>query len=180
MQMKLIVIRHALTESNKKRVINSQYDELLSKEGQEQIPDLLVRLQNYSFDVIYSSPLKRAVLTALPIAKERGLEINVDKRLIEVDAGSFTKKPYESTIKYFGLDSSDLLSTYDYDMTKFGGESSIQVNNRVNSFIKDLKSKPDQTILVVSHGGVIRWFYYICDNKKVGKFPNLSVHKFEI
>src|SRR3712207_3853889 len=41
-------------------------------------------------DAIYSSPLERARETAAPIAARRGLKVQTDKGLLEVDIGEWT------------------------------------------------------------------------------------------
>jgi broad specificity phosphatase PhoE len=178
--MKLIVIRHALTEANEQEFINGQFDDLLSENGRKEIPSIVKKLHPYKFDVIYSSPLKRAMETAMPVAEDHKVEIDVDRHLIEVNMGSFTRKPFASTVEELGMHSSELLNTYAYDLRSYGGESSEEVKHRVNSFLSDLKTSNHSSVLVVTHGGIIRWFYYLCKGEKVGRSPNLSVHAFEI
>jgi len=178
--MKLFVVRHAATEANEKKIINGQYDDVLSSNGRKEIPALIEQLKDYEFDAIYSSPLKRAMETAMPIAESYNVEINIDRRLIEVGMGSFTRLPYEATVEVFGKNSRDLLSTYTYDLTAYGGESAEQVRHRVDSFIQELRLKKHKSVLIVTHGGTLRWIYFLCSGKKVQGFPNLSVHQFSI
>ncbi len=178
--MKLLVIRHATTKGNEQRIINGLYDDELTEAGRAELPALVERLHGEAIDAVFASPLARAVDTAMPVAKDHGLELHVDSRLSEVAMGTFTRQPYESTLPVFGYNSSDLLSTYSYDMTAYGGESAAQVQERVQAFLNDLKQEPYQTALVVTHGGIIRWIYYLCKGEKVHGFPNLSVHEFEL
>jgi broad specificity phosphatase PhoE len=178
--MKLIVVRHAITASNEQGLISGRFDNSLSESGQKEVSELVPKLHSYKFDLIYSSPLKRTLETATPIAKDHGLEIKTDPRIIEVNMGIFTRKPYASTVPAFGKISSQLLDTYVYDLRAYGGETSEEVQQRVSSFIDSLKKRSDNSVLVVTHGGIIRWFYYLCNGEKVGRFPNVSIHIFDI
>lgn len=116
----------------------------------------------------------------MAVAEDHKVEIDVDRRIIEVNMGSFTGQSFESTVEAFGKTSSDLLSTYAYDLKAYGGESSEEVKQRVSAFLDDLKASGYSSVLIVAHGGIIRWFYYLCSGEKVGRSPNLSVHEFEI
>src|SRR3990167_9761152 len=100
--MEVILVRHGLTENNKKGITNGRIDEPLADEGIEQAQELARRLKDKPIDVIYSSPLKRATFTALPIAEKIGRTINIDHRLIEVDFGDFEGKPNSEVEKILG------------------------------------------------------------------------------
>ncbi len=176
--MQLYAIRHARTSSNERQIINGQYDDEISAGGRQEIPLLVEKLRPHKFDTIYSSPLRRAMGTALPIAEEHNVDINVDRRIIEVNMGSFSNKPYDSMVPIFGKTSSELLDTYEYDLRKYGGESAEEVRARVNSFMGELKTANYAAVLVVTHGGIIRWLHYLINGRKTGKVPNLSIHKF--
>ena len=97
-----------------------------------------------------------------------------------MDFGSFTTKSWESTKPVFGLDSKALLDSYTYDFTNYGGESAEQVKKRIEDFLSDLCKLPNQSPLLVTHGGIIRWLYYILKGNKHGVQPNASVHNFQI
>ena len=178
--MQVIAIRHAATEFNEKELINGVIDEPLSAKGLQQLPGLVDSLRSYTFSVIYASPLQRSVQTAQPIAERYKLPIRIDKRLIEVNLGSFNGQSWDATIPDFGLNSSGVLSSCEYDFTPYGGESADETRARVRNFIDELKTKPHDQPLVVCHGGILRWFYYLCTGQKAGRIPNSSVHIFEL
>ncbi|MHB1864895.1 MAG: histidine phosphatase family protein [Candidatus Saccharimonadales bacterium] len=178
--MQIIVIRHASTEYNNSRLINGQHDESLSPEGHKELPGLVKKLKAYDFNIIYSSPLKRAVQTALPIAEARDLQINIDRRLIEVDFGIFTAKNWESLRTVFGVNSSGLLDSYNYDLKPYGGESAKEVEARIQDFLNDLLKSSGAQPLIVTHGGIIRWFYLLLTGNKTTGHPNSSIHVFNM
>ena len=178
--MRIIVVRHASTSYNANHLINGQHDDPLSSQGLKELPELVNKLKAYDFTLIYSSPLKRALKTAEAISGARDLAINIDPRLKEVNFGSFTSQNWDSMKEIFGLDSRALLDTYDYDLTEYGGESSSQVKKRVQNFLNDLPKKSDQNLLIVTHGGIIRWLYLLCANQKTSVHPNSSIHIFNL
>ncbi len=178
--MKLYVARHSQTEGNVRGEINGQLDDPLTSQGINDIDGLVAQLHDAKLDAVFCSTLSRAVMTATPIAKDHSLEPTQDKRLVEVGMGTYEGQSYKSTIQKFGLDSPGLLSTYAYDMTPYGGESAEQVKERVSSFIDELKNKDLDFALVVTHGGIIRWFHYLCTGEKIGSSTNLSVREYDL
>jgi broad specificity phosphatase PhoE len=178
--MEVLLLRHAETDFNEQQLINGQIDEPLSKAGRLHLPEIARLVTTEDLTVIYSSPLVRAVDTAQPIADLHGLTIIKDPHLIEVNCGSFSGKPWDSTIEVFGKSCSALLSSEEYDFTNYGGERSAQVRARVEDFLTYLKSKPDQTPLIVTHGGIIRMFYAICTGEIPAHIPHAEVSRLTV
>jgi alpha-ribazole phosphatase len=85
--------------------------------------------------------MQRAVQTAAPIAKHYGIPFHKDARITEINLGTFNGKGWDSTIPAFGLNSSQLLSTCEYDFTPYGGENADETRARVVRFIDDVKQK---------------------------------------
>lgn len=171
--MEIILVRHGITESNVKGITNGQgYDDNLTKEGKVQAYKLGERLASEKIEQIYSSPLKRATETALPIAEKINKPIDIDIRLIEVSFGNLEGKPNLDIGKVLGKSQTEAFNDYQYDFRPFGGESSKEVETRVRSFLKDLKRQPYKKVLIISHGGIVRWIRYICTGEKVGPHPN--------
>jgi broad specificity phosphatase PhoE len=170
--MNLIVVRHGITEFNKQERLNGLIDESLAEEGQQQARELVDRLSGKPIDAIYTSPLKRTVETAEPIAKKLGLPINPDRRIIEVDFGQLTGKTQTEVDAMLGQTMVEMLSSYNYDFHELSGESVEGVNQRVSSFINELKTKDHQTVLIITHGGIIRMINYVVTGQKIGFQPN--------
>jgi broad specificity phosphatase PhoE len=61
---RIYLIRHGETESNRKGVFRGRLDIPLSQNGREQAVDLRRYFENIPVDVVYTSPLQRAVETA--------------------------------------------------------------------------------------------------------------------
>ncbi len=84
----IYIIRHGQTELNIRNVLQGRSNHPLNETGIRQAEEAAERLRGISFDIVYSSPLIRAVQTAKILAP--GREPVIDERLIEMDYG-----PYE-------------------------------------------------------------------------------------
>jgi len=179
--VRILVIRHAKTIYNEKELINGSIDDdSLSAAGIAQIPQIIESIKKYTFTELYSSTMVRSIDTAKPIAEYFHVPLLEDARLVEVDLGSFNGQPWESTTPIFGLNSSGLLSSCEYDFSPYGGESAEDTRVRLTSFVNDLKQKPTSKPLIVCHGGIMRWFYFLSTGDKSGRIPNGTVFELEI
>lgn len=170
--MEVIIARHGVTHSNQNGITNGRLDEALAPEGKAQALALAERLKGLGIEKIYSSPLQRATATAQPLAKKLGQEIELDERLIEVSFGDFEGKPNQELIDHLGKGPRELFDDYKYDFSSFNGESSEQVEARVRSFLDDLKKQDYRLVLIVTHGGILRWINYLITGEKIGASPN--------
>ena len=139
-------VRHGETDLNspiRKMQGISDYD--LNINGIKQAEITRDKLAGENFDIIISSPLKRAKHTAEIINELKNIDIIFDNRIIERNYGQLEGKEYN--IEYCNLD---------YDFESIGGESIQNYKDRLNDFILDIKKKYyDKKVLVVAHNGVI-------------------------
>ena len=88
--LKIYLVRHRQVNHNLRRIY-SREDEDLNETGISEAYELKENISNISYDVIISSPLKRAVQTA-NIINKYNKEIIIDERLRERDPGSLSGK----------------------------------------------------------------------------------------
>jgi len=154
--MRLLIARHGQTKHNLDHRYQGITDAPLNQTGMSQSDKLAGRLSNEQIDVIYSSDLIRCVQTAESIAKEHGLNINKDERLREISFGEWEGMSYNE----IQARSPDLLEKWMADpahVSPPNGETLIQLAVRVKSIVDEMKTQhTDQTVLIVTHGGVIR------------------------
>lgn len=170
--MKLILVRHGETEENKKGILQGHLHGTLSKEGIGQVKKLALRLKDERIDVIYSSDLKRASDTAKEIAKfHPGVELFLVKELREKDQGCLTGK---------------LVSEVDWSKPR-DTEKKEAMHKRAKAILDEVYGKyKNQTVLFVSHGGLIKVLISILTNnsledlKKMENLSNTSLSIFEI
>ena len=145
--MKLFIVRHGVTDYNLAHLLQGRTDIPLNNIGKKQAIELGEELGDLPIDMIYTSPLVRAKETAFLL--HLPCSIRIDERLIERDLGIF-----EGT------------SQRDYNKRKYGKYSKkermdgveplCEIWDRLDSFFQELKQKPYETVLIVTHGGVIQ------------------------
>ena len=141
------IVRHGQTEKNKKNLLQGRSNLPLNEEGRRQAAAAgeYFRKHGIVFDEIYSSPLDRAVETALLIAGENQ-EIITDERLLEMDYG-----PYE------GIDLADppaeiitFFKDFVHNPAPDGMEQLSDVVRRTGEFMEEIKGS-DKNILISLH-----------------------------
>ena len=86
----LLLIRHGENEYTAKHKLAGYIPDVhLNERGQQQAQALAEALKDVPIKAIYSSPLERAVETATPIATTRGLEVQLESRLLETNVGKW-------------------------------------------------------------------------------------------
>jgi broad specificity phosphatase PhoE len=172
--MEVIIVRHGLSQANVDGTIGVN-NTPLTNDGWQQAEELASKLKDESLDAIFCSPLKRCRQTAEPISKLLNQIPIVDERLREVEWGSFDGKTKEDIAAAVGMEPKDYLDTYAYDFTKFGGESYINLEDRLHQLLDDLKAKPYKKVLVVTHGAPVRMLNYLLTGQKIKYQPNAVI-----
>lgn len=151
--MEIYVVRHGLTELNKKGKVNGQIDEPLAPEGFEQARDAVVLIPK-TITHIYVSPLLRARQTA-EIINEETRPIIVHPGLSEIHMGSLAGKAW--TEMEDGLKLKQKHRSVQFDYSPYGGESASGIMTRVRIFLEEIHVKHGHhEVLLVTHGGIIR------------------------
>ena len=127
----------------------------LSEEGHRQAKLVANRLKNYSIQQLYSSHLIRAVETAEDISDVLELPVQELIGMEEIDFGELTGHTAEYVKEHFG-DFRRERNEHISDLAYPGGECGADVIRRVFPVLMELIHESDETIAIVSHGGVIR------------------------
>ena len=145
--MKIYFVRHGKTDASTGDAIS--HDDPLNEEGMNQAKEIALQLKDVHFDVVISSPLRRATQTADAINIHHGLPITKDERWRERDLE-----------KYMSLDAWDEAFNFNNKAALDGVEPLKDFFQRVYAALDDLKLKYDsKTVLVTSHGGVHHALY---------------------
>ncbi len=154
--LELILIRHGETEWNKKEVFRGRANVALNKTGIKQAEAVAKYLSAEKIDIIYSSPLKRALKTAQAIARYQKLRVNKSEGLTDFDYGEWQGLTVaEVNQKYLGL-YQDWLDTPE-QLRVPGGESLESVARRAMPFIQDAVTRQREgKIALVSHRVVLK------------------------
>jgi 2,3-bisphosphoglycerate-dependent phosphoglycerate mutase len=145
--MRVYLIRHGETDYNRERRMQGHGEVPLNDTGIAQVTRLAQRLAGESIDHIYSSDLRRTVMTASIIASHTGAPLTYDAGFRERDPGELTGGTYEAGIGFFA----------DPDFIPPGGESVSIFETRVRAVFNDLAEREHgrgRRVAVVSHGMV--------------------------
>lgn len=149
----IVLIRHAEAENAQGRAIG-QTDLPLSETGKKQASRLSKSLLDVRFNKIFSSPLSRTMCTAETIATNAAMPIIESPELAEINLGDWDGLSF-ARIK---TDFPDAYHRRGQDIAGFrppGGESFLDLKERVKPFIDSLEEQELPTLLV-THAGVIR------------------------
>jgi alpha-ribazole phosphatase len=150
----VLLVRHGATDWNINKRAQGQADIALTEKGKLQALDTAEQLKNFDVDAVYSSDLSRARDTAKAIADVHGLGVIEDPRFREIDQGEWTGLPVDEIKQRWP----DLWGPARHYSTRPGGESPQQVRQRSLEALKEAVAQNEEgTIVVVSHGGTIRW-----------------------
>lgn len=159
----IYLIRHAETvEENgirnteeNSQIINEK--EILSVYGEEQSKKLSENKELKNIDVIWTSSYTRAKATAKYIANNNNLCINIDRNLNERKLGNLKELAEFMKNKKTRDPSQEQL--LDRKFKTSDGESAEETNHRMTKFFdRILKEYAGKKIVVVSHGGSIKFF----------------------
>jgi len=156
----LYLIRHGRTDSNVRRVLQGQMDTPLDSVGIQQANSVAQRVADeIEADLLLSSPLQRALVTAQIVGKSLGMEPVIMPELSEMDFGAFegqTVARIEADYPDIATGMNDALND---DFGWPGGESRRDFHGRVlRAFQAILADNPGRRVIVVAHGGVIGSF----------------------
>ena len=148
---RVLLIRHG-RQCSKLCNVDVELDEA----GREQALLLGKRLVNTPVEKIYSSDLKRAIETAEIINENLHLVHEVIPDIQEINFGGFTGKTDEQIRRQYGAFRKER-SLHREDLPyPEGGECGEDVIRRVMPRLYELCEREENTVAVVTHGGVIR------------------------
>jgi 2,3-bisphosphoglycerate-dependent phosphoglycerate mutase len=125
----------------------------LTERGHEQAARLAAWLAPEPIDVVLSSPQRRAVETATPVARVHGLKVQIVEGLTEYDAQSDSYIPME---ELRANNDPQLIAMYEGRWEEFGAESTETFRVRVATTVDEIVgAHPGRRVVAVCHGGVI-------------------------
>lgn len=152
---RVYMIRHGETDWNKAHRLQGWSDIPLNERGRAQAACAAKMMASVPLDVIYTSPLKRAVETAEIIRGKRAVPVISEKGFIEINLGRWDgHSPDEMDELYPGQ--YDIWRSTPGDVHIDGGESFAAVQERAwKSFLSMTEKNKGKHILLVSHMGCL-------------------------
>jgi broad specificity phosphatase PhoE len=152
--LEILLIRHGQTDWNRDRRIMGRKAVPLNMAGRGEARALARALKNVAIDVIYTSPVRRAVETARHLRNGRRVRIRHAPEMAEIDYGHWIGKTFEEVIP------EKAFRVYHKTPRKAqapGGEHMREVFDRTIRFIEKIRKKHKMgRIVVVSHADVIK------------------------
>ncbi|MBC8014667.1 MAG: alpha-ribazole phosphatase [Sporomusaceae bacterium] len=153
---KVILVRHGQTLWNLEMKYQGHCDVALTEKGVEQAMLVAQRLADENISAVYASDLCRALKTAECIAEPHNLLVTSIPGLREINFGEWEGLTFEGINSQWS-DTMSALFTHPDDAQIPGGETFREVKERATLALEKLVAEhPNQTIVVVSHGGTIR------------------------
>jgi probable phosphoglycerate mutase len=147
------LVRHGLTDMVDRAIAGRTPDIHLNEQGMAQAQQLATRFRGIPVDIICSSPLERALETAAPLAKKRGLEIRVCEGLNEIDFGYWTG--WE--VPRLNGDRWEQFNAFRSGTRIPQGEMMLEVQSRMVAELEKAAGElPEGSIVVVSHADPIK------------------------
>lgn len=141
----ICIVRHGETDWNAQKRCQGREDIELNENGEKQAAEIAGHLKRVNWDIIISSPLKRAFATAAIIGRCLNVnEIIEDDSFIERDYGVASGLTYEQWKLFYpdgyipGIESDDILRE--------------RVLQGLHSIVEEFK---DKKVVLVAHGAVI-------------------------
>ena len=154
----IYLVRHAEAEGNLYRRIHGWYDALVTDNGFRQIAALQDRFAKIPVDAVYSSDLYRTMTTARAVYLPKGLPLQTDPRLREVNMGDWEDKPWGEVYRK----EPEEIARFNHSDPTWrapNGDTLGELGDRVEEAITQIaRSHPGQTVAIFSHGTAIRQF----------------------
>lgn len=173
---RLIFLRHGQGEHNATGMVDSQVTSTvaLTELGQVQAREAGEHLKDLGIDWIISSPLRRAKETSAVVAEVLGYpedQIHIAYELREIDCGNYDGGSYEEFLCLFER-ATDMFYTNPHE-----GESEQHLLERIEAYLEGVLQNPEyagKTLLMVTHGAVVRTAYMALTNAKPEELYDFS------
>ena len=170
----ILLARHGETDDNvPPQRVQGWIDSPLNERGRAQARELAAAVEDRGVRSVYSSHLGRARETAVIVAGELGLEVQVDGRLAESRRGDWEGR----LLTEIERDEPELWAAWRRGGAQFrfpAGESLAEHADRVASALADVRAG-QLPALCVCHGGTIRCAFALTNPRGLDSFHELDV-----
>lgn len=179
--MKLYLIRHGETDWNIVKRLQGATDIPLNENGEALARETAEGLKEIPFDMVFTSPLKRAYRTAEIVKGNREIPLIVEERIREICFGDY--EGLVSKSEGYSIPDPDFkffFTKTDCYKTPPNGEPIESLLERTNEFLEELKKREDlkdKTILVSTHGAAVRALLSNIEHCDIAHFWGKGVHK---
>ncbi|OCA96488.1 phosphoglycerate mutase [Clostridium beijerinckii] len=160
--------RHGQTEWNIERRLQGRGNSPLTQAGIARAMELRDRIKDIDIDVIYSSPIERALVTANIIKGEKKIEVITNDGLMEMCFGDYEGRRTDEVMKENPEWNIDLIMNGDVNLCAPNGETLGCVRTRISETMDKLIEKNrGKTIFIVAHGITLKALMYYFKDEEV-------------
>lgn len=186
----IYLIRHGDAAPAPEEFVAASYDEQpLNARGREQSMALARHLQDVTFGALYSSPLRRCLETARPLAEMKAMPVTVVAGVREIIHGSDAQRTAEMSVADFAQafrEGGARISAHAMRTGSFDGlpgvEPRADFRSRVRDALDELAARHGgERIAVFAHGGVINVYAAVVLGLERDFFmpvPNTAISRF--
>ena len=164
----IYLTRHGQTLWNIEKRLQGRGNSPLTEQGIERAKELRDRIKYIHIDIIYSSPIERALTTANIIKGDKSIEVITDDGLMEMCFGDYEGKITDEVMKENPNWDISLIMKGNTELTAPNGENLAEVRDRVaRSMNKIIEENRGKTILIVAHGITLKAIMYYFKDEEV-------------
>ncbi|WP_195988102.1 histidine phosphatase family protein [Clostridium sp. D53t1_180928_C8] len=164
----IYLTRHGQTMWNIEKRLQGRGNSPLTEDGIERAKELRDRIKDIKLDVIYSSPIERALTTANIIKGDKSVEVVTDNGLMEMCFGDYEGKITDEVMKENPNWDISLIMKGNTELAAPNGENLAEVRNRVaNAMDRIIEENKGKTILIVAHGITLKAIMYYFKDEEV-------------
>ncbi|MBS1728945.1 MAG: histidine phosphatase family protein [Armatimonadetes bacterium] len=180
--MRLFLVRHGQTDWNVQKRAQGHTDIPLDATGREQAIRTGKAFLDLPIRRLLTSDLQRASQTADEIARNTKVPVEILPELRERGFGEWEGQPFAEIGIRFGFEA-DFKGVTRNEITPPGGESFVDVWNRVKSVVDDVQKRKIDTA-IVAHGGTCSLLLAMFLNGDVSlsnafRFSNACINELE-
>lgn len=164
----IYLTRHGQTLWNIEKMLQGRGNSPLTEDGIERAKELRDRIKNIHIDIIYSSPIERALNTANIIKGDKDIEVVTDDGLMEMCFGDYEGRRTEEIMQENPSWDIGLIMKGDTKLSAPNGENLAEVRDRVSKTMdRIIEENKGKTILIVAHGITLKALMYYFKDEEV-------------
>ncbi len=180
--MRLYLVRHGQTDWNVQKRAQGHTDRPLDETGMLQAKQVGKAFLDLPVQRILTSDLQRAHQTAAEIARRSKIDLEVLPELRERGFGEWEGQNFAEIAIRFGFEA-DFKGLTRNEVTPPGGESFVEVWDRLVSVVSNVRNRNENTA-IVAHGGTCSLLTAMFLDGDVSlsnafRFSNASINEFE-
>ena len=174
MVTRLYLVRHAEAEGNVKEFFQGNIDTDLTEKGRRQLDCLAERFRDIPIEVMYTSPFRRALMTAEAVNRYHGLPLHKDFALREINGGGWEGRTW-AEIPTLYPHQYELWTQKMHLFCAPCGDAMSNVYARMrNALTKIAQENPGKTCAVVSHGCALRNFLCYAEFGRIDRLKDVG------